>query len=126
MTALASPAALDLPDRRVSSTASLITAAAATDAFWEMHDTLYEHQRALDDSHLVGYAAKLGLDAGRFEQELHAHVHRARVQEDVMSGVRSGVNGTPTFFINGVRFDDSWDPDTLTKALTAASLPRKH
>jgi protein-disulfide isomerase len=98
--------------------------AAAQGRFWEMHDTVFEHQRALDDSHLVGYAAKLGLDAKRFEQELQAHVHKNRVRDDFMSGVRSGVNGTPTFFINGVRFDDSWDPDTLTNALKAASHSR--
>src|SRR5687767_12955684 len=99
--------------------------AAAHGQFWEMHDTLFEHQRALDDDHLVAYATKLGLDAETFKQELHAHAHRARVREDFMSGVRSGVNGTPTFFINGKRFDDSWDPDTLTEALKAAALPRK-
>jgi protein-disulfide isomerase len=95
--------------------------AAAGGRFWEMHDALYEHQQALDDRHLVGYAAALGLDASRFEVELRGHAHKARVREDFMSGVRSGVNGTPTFFINGVRFDDSWDPDTLTEALIAAS-----
>jgi protein-disulfide isomerase len=82
---------------------------------------LYEHQQALDDAHLVRYADTLGLDAKTFEQELRAHVHKSRVREDFMSGVRSGVNGTPTFFINGVRFDDSWDPDTLTDALAAAA-----
>jgi len=98
---------------------------AAEGRFWEMHDTLYEHQQALDDTHRVGYAAKLGLDAKTFERDLHAHKHKARVREDFMSGVRSGVNGTPTFFINGVRFDDSWDPDTLTRALKAASASRK-
>jgi protein-disulfide isomerase len=93
--------------------------------FWEMHDLLYEHQGALDDRHLVGYATKLGLDGKTFERELRAHAHQARVREDFMSGVRSGVNGTPTFFINGVRFDDSWDPDTLTDALKAAIRSRK-
>ena len=99
--------------------------AAAQGRFWEMHDALYEHQQALDDRHLVGYAAALGLEASRFEDELRGHVYKARVREDFTSGVRSGVNGTPTFFINGVRFDDSWDPDTLTEALTNASRPRK-
>lgn len=82
---------------------------------------LFEHQRALLDRHLVGYAASLGLDPTTFEQELLAHVHKARVREDFMSGVRSGVNGTPTFFIDAARFDDSWDPDTLTAALEAAA-----
>jgi len=99
--------------------------AAAHGRFWEMHDMLYEHQGALTDPDLVGYAARLGIDANTFAQELHAHTHKARVREDFMSGVRSGVNGTPTFFINGVRFDDSWDADTLTTALKAASRSRK-
>ena len=64
----------------------------------------------------------VGLDATTFERDLHAHAHKARVREDFMSGVRSGVNGTPTFFINGVRFDDSWDAkraDALTVAWSA-------
>jgi len=99
--------------------------AAAQGRFWEMHDALFENQQALDDTHLVRYAAKLGLDAKAFERELRAHDHKARVREDFISGVRSGVNGTPTFFINGVRFDDSWDPDTLTNALKAAAASRK-
>ena len=99
--------------------------AAAHGRFWEMHDMLYEHQGALTDPDLVRYAARLGIDANTFAQELHAHRHKARVREDFMSGVRSGVNGTPTFFINGVRFDDSWDADTLTTALKAASRSRK-
>jgi protein-disulfide isomerase len=92
--------------------------AATQGRFWEMHDMLFEHQRALDDRHLVGYATALGLDVKAFERDLHAHAHQARVREDFLSGIRSGVNGTPTFFINGVRFDDSWDPDTLTDAIS--------
>jgi len=99
--------------------------AAGGGRFWEMHDMLFEHQRALDDAHLVAYATTLGLDRKTFAQELQDHAHKARVREDFMSGVRSGVNGTPTFFINGVRFDDSWDPETLTHALKAAALSRK-
>jgi protein-disulfide isomerase len=95
--------------------------AGAHGRFWEMHDTLFEHQQALLDRNLVGYATAVGLDATVFESELRAHTHKARVREDFTSGVRSGVNGTPTFFINGVRFDDSWDPDTLTEALLAAA-----
>jgi len=96
-------------------------AAAAQERFWEMHDTIFEHQRALDDRHLLGLAKSLGLDESRFEQELKAHVHAARVREDFLSGVRSGVNGTPTFFINGVRHDDSWDLETLVAALEHAA-----
>jgi protein-disulfide isomerase len=98
--------------------------AAAQGRFWEMHDILFEHQRALNDTDLTRYAASLGLDAKTFERELHVHKHKARVREDFMSGVRSGVNGTPTFFINGLRFDDSWDAETLRNALEAVAVSR--
>lgn len=95
-------------------------AAAGQGRFWEMHDALFEHQRALDDRHLTGYATAMGLDQQRFETELQAHVHASRVREDFLSGVRSGVNGTPTFFISGVRHDGPWDLESLTDALRAA------
>jgi len=88
-------------------------AAAAQGKFWEMHDYLYEHQVALDDEHLVQYAAELGLDTERFERELAEHVYEDRVREDFVSGVRSGVNGTPSFYINGVRYDGPWDVESL-------------
>ena len=96
-------------------------AAGGQGRFWEMHDTLYEHQNALDDLHLVQYAADVGLDIVRFEVDMAAHTYAPRVREDFMSGVRSGVNGTPTFFINGLRHDGSYDLDTLLIALEAAA-----
>jgi protein-disulfide isomerase len=95
-------------------------AAAAQGHFWEMHDAIFEHQDALDDRHLAGYASAIGLDAARLEEELAGHTHAPRVREDFMSGVRSGVNGTPTFFINGDRYEGSWEAAPLTAALTAA------
>ena len=85
-----------------------------------MHDYLFEHQRALDDAHLVQYAVALNLDEERFKREMTEHVHTNRVREDFLSGVRSGVNGTPTFFINGVRHDDSYALETLLAAIEAA------
>ncbi len=91
----------------------------------DLHDALFEHQQALDDGHLTAYAAGIGLDRSRLERELSAHTYAARVREYFLSGVRSGVNGTPTFFINGVRYEDSWDADTLTEALRAAAGSRK-
>ena len=97
-------------------------AAAIRDRFWEMHDLLYENQKRLRDEDLLGYAEKLGLDVVAFERELAEHVHTARVREDFMSGVRSGVNGTPTFYINGVRHDDSYDVETLISALERAAV----
>jgi protein-disulfide isomerase len=95
-------------------------AAGAQDRFWEMHDWLFEHHRHLADPQLVRAAESLGLDTARFQRELEDGAYQARVREDFMSGVRSGVNGTPTFFINGRRHDGSWDSATLLAALEAA------
>jgi protein-disulfide isomerase len=92
-------------------------AAGAQGKFWEMHDYLYEHQQALDDRQLEQHASKLGLDVSRFRREVPGHVHADKVREDFLSGVYSGVNGTPTFYINGVRYDDSWDFKTLLATL---------
>ena len=66
------------------------------------------------------HAAALGLDLHRFNTELTRHVYAARVPEDFMGGVRSGVNGTPTFFINGVRHNGLYDLDTLLSAIKEA------
>ena len=96
-------------------------AAAAQGRFWEMHDLLYENQARLRDDDLRAYAEKLGLDVELFDAELAEHVHAARVREDFMSGVRSGVNGTPTFYIDGGRHDDSYDLETLLGALERAA-----
>ena len=92
-------------------------AAATAGQFWQMHDLLFEHQDALEDDDLAGYAAELGLDAKQAAADLASGRYAARVRQHFMSGVRSGVNGTPTFFLNGVRYDDSWDRETLTSAI---------
>jgi protein-disulfide isomerase len=94
--------------------------ASAQGKFWAMHDYLYEHQDALDDNHLRRYASALGMDVSRFDHEMAEHVHADRIREDFMSGIRSGVNGTPTFYINSVRYDDSWDEETLLSAINDA------
>jgi protein-disulfide isomerase len=96
-------------------------AAGAQGRFWEMHDRLFERQFALEDEHLIEYAQELGLDAPRVARELAAHTYKPQVRDDFMSGVRSGVNGTPTFFINGLRYDYTWNEDTLTAALERAA-----
>jgi protein-disulfide isomerase len=92
-------------------------AASVQGKFWEMHDMLFENQRALTDRHLRGYASDLGLDALRFDCELGARVHAKRVRSDVQNGVKSGVNGTPGFFVNGVRHDSVWDLPALLRTL---------
>jgi len=70
-----------------------------------MHDALFEHQQALEDTQLVQYASDIGLDAGRFSQDLGQHIYLHRIQEDLESGAHSGVHGTPTLFVNGVRYE---------------------
>ena len=100
-----------------ASAAEAAETAGAQGRFWEMHDRLYENQKRLRDGDLRSHAEALGLDVELFDKELGEHVHAERVQEDFMSGVRSGVNGTPTFFINGLRHDDSFDTETLLGAL---------
>ena len=95
-------------------------AAAAQGRFWPMHDLLFENQRRLGDRDLRGYAERLGLGLERFDRDLAEHVHAPRVHEDFLSGVRSGVNGTPTFYVNGVRYDDSYELETLHAALEGA------
>ena len=92
-------------------------AAAMQGKFWEMHDYLFEHQQALDDDHLSRYASKLTLDVNRFNRDMSKHTYAARIHQDLLSGEQSGVEGTPTFFINGVRYDESWDLETLLGAI---------
>src|SRR3989442_4290472 len=100
--------------------AEVAEAAGAQGKFWVMHDRLFERQFALEDDNLIEYAAELGLEAARGARELAGHIYKAQVRDDFLRGVRSGVNGTPTFFINGVRYDASWDADPLVAALEAA------
>jgi NhaA family Na+:H+ antiporter len=92
-------------------------AAAAQGKFWEMHQLLFDHQGELDEVHLIQYAAELGLDLERFKSDLLEHVYADRVQKDFLSGVRSGVNGTPTFYINGARYDGAWDQESLLEEI---------
>lgn len=87
--------------------------------FWEMHDLLYEHQQRLDDDGLLEMAGNLNLDVDLLRQDLAAGTYLAAVKSDFRSGVRSGVNGTPTFFINGQRHDAGFDLETLTGAIQA-------
>jgi protein-disulfide isomerase len=94
-------------------------AAGAQQNFWGMHDLLFENQRALEDEALVAYAGELGLDETRLIREVTSSVYALRIREDFKSGVRGGVNGTPTLFINGERYDGARDLKQLLHALTA-------
>jgi protein-disulfide isomerase len=93
--------------------------AGSQNKFWKMHDYLYEHQQALDDNHLEKYAKIIGLDLETFDEDMDNHVHIPKIREDFLSGIQSGVNGTPSFYINGTRYDGSWDFDSLIQILTS-------
>jgi protein-disulfide isomerase len=95
-------------------------AAGAQGRFWEMHDLLFANQPAFGHEQLLAYADALGLDLARFVSDLQEHTHQPRVREDFMSGIRSGVNGTPTFFVNGVRHNGGYDPESLLEAIREA------
>jgi Na+/H+ antiporter NhaA len=95
-------------------------AAAKQGAFWGLHDVLLEHQGALTMRDLTGYAASLGLDTERFTADLRKHAGATHVAEDVDSADLSGVSGTPTFFVNGMRHYGAYDIETLSKAVKLA------
>jgi protein-disulfide isomerase len=95
-------------------------AASLQDKFWQMHDQLFEHQQHLDDRSILRYGEAIGLDLARFTADARGAAITTHVESDIEGGARSGVNGTPTFFINGVRHDGSFDYETLVAAVRAA------
>jgi predicted DsbA family dithiol-disulfide isomerase len=95
-------------------------AAAEQSAFWEMRDLLLDRQDALNADDLIHYAEQLGLDVEHFTNDLRKGVGAARVADDVDGADLSGVNGTPTFFINGRRHYGAYDIETLSAAVRAA------
>jgi protein-disulfide isomerase len=95
-------------------------AAAAQQRFWEMHDRLLDHQDELLPTDLARHANEVGLDMHRFWDDLRRRDYADRIGEDVASADTSGVAGTPTFFINGVRHQGSYDIDTLADAVRRA------
>ena len=99
--------------------ANAAEAAGAQGEFWGMHDLLFENQKHLDTASLLAYARALGLDLQRFGADLTQQTYARRIREDFLSGVRSGVNGTPTFFVNGVRHNGGYDPESLLAAIRA-------
>jgi protein-disulfide isomerase len=98
--------------------AESVAARGGETAFWAMHDQLFEHQRRLDDVSLGRYATQAGVDGGAVLEDLSKEKYQEQVRESFMSGVRSGVNGTPTLFIDGIRYDGPRDEETLVAALT--------
>ena len=92
-------------------------AAAVQGKFWKMHDFIYEHQDDLEPDILPAWAEEVGLDLQEFGIAIKQGAVTRRIKEDRISGVRSGVNGTPCFFINGARYDGAGDYDSLRLAL---------
>lgn len=93
-------------------------ASAAQNKFWQMHDYLFEHQKALDDGHLLEYAQKVGLeDIHKFKDDVSTHIYAPLIEESLKGGIDSGVEGTPTFFINGTRYEDSFNLRTFSETL---------
>lgn len=94
-------------------------------AYWALHDLIFEHQQdgptALSDAGLERMASMAVVDGRAVLEDIDAHLFQARVREDHMSGVRSGVRATPTFFINGKRYAGRWDEASLADALHAAA-----
>lgn len=95
-------------------------AAGAQGKFWEMHRLLFENQQALEWKDLVGRAERLSLDIERFEDELKSEKYLEHVREDFRTGVQNGVFGTPTVFINGIRYNSVIDYEKLTEAVKNA------
>ncbi len=99
-------------------------AAANQGKFWEMHDYLFEHQNDLDDEHLRQYAGSLGLDTDRFNQDMAQHRYAGRIEDDLLGGAQSGVSATPTFFVNGVRYEGRADMESLRGTIWEAAAPQ--
>lgn len=91
--------------------------AAANGSFWEMHDGIYENQQRLSTKLLLELTADIGLSTDDLRESLASHEFAAKVRQDFLGGVRSGVNGTPAFFINGIRHDGAYDFEALTAAI---------
>jgi protein-disulfide isomerase len=100
-------------------------AAANQRKFWPMHDALLTSDAAPTMDVLIAAATALGLDLPSFRAEIANHVHVPRIREDFMSGIRSGANGTPTFYINGVRHDGPWHAAALFAAVNQRISQRK-
>ena len=92
-------------------------AAAAQNKFWQMHDMLFENQNNLSDEALIKYASEIKLDIEKFKKDFETSSFTEKVETDFESGMRSGVNGTPSFFINGKKYNSDWEDNYLLEFL---------
>ena len=105
---------------RARAAAMAAEAAGAQTDFWTLHEYLFEHQDHLEELDLQKYATELGLDTDRFDRDRRSHDIAGRIDRDLDSGERSGVEGTPTFYVNGIRHDGGYDLDRLRPAIVAS------
>jgi protein-disulfide isomerase len=109
------------PNAQRSAEAIEWVAAQNPDFFWPFHDLLYRDSKALSEKQIVARIDELGLPGKDFPAAWQAHAHLQRVKQDFISGIDSGVTGTPAFFINGVRHPGSWDEVALVRAIETAA-----
>lgn len=96
-------------------------AAAVQGQFWPMHEMLFSHQQELGNGYLVEYANNLGLDICQFLQDIFNKVYVDRINEDIQSGLHSGVTAAPALFINGIRYSERWNIEQLMAAIVTAN-----
>ncbi len=99
-------------------------AASLQGKFWEMHDLLFEQQAMLKPEVISLWAERVGLNVEQFGSDIKQGVVEKRIREDRQSGIRSGVNGTPTFYINGIRYDGQSDYSSMLTALESEFVQR--
>jgi NhaA family Na+:H+ antiporter len=107
--------------------ARVAEAAGRQGRFWQMHDWLYEQEPPLTEQQIRDFVRRLGLDLGQFDRDIEGEEAHRRVEEDLADGKRNGVTGTPSFFIDGIRYDGAWDFHSMLEALqlpVAARLQR--
>jgi protein-disulfide isomerase len=97
--------------------AEVAESAGEQNKFWEMHDKLFENYNRLDGEHLVGYARELGLNIDEFDRAIIGRIFAEKVRGDLQSGMESGVKGTPTYFINGIKHNNSGELDVLLEVV---------
>jgi NhaA family Na+:H+ antiporter len=118
------------PNERANPGANLAArateAAALQERFFEMHDAIFDHELPVGRVELLDLAAAIGLDRSRFERDLDSEPVRARVERDLAGGRENGVTGTPTLFVDGVRYDGAWDYHSMLEALERPVAARVH